>query len=72
MTVKVVIAEGKISAVTVVANQETPSIAAAALENIPNAIVAANNATVDAVTGATLTSGRIMNAVAQCLEAAAK
>ena len=36
------------------------------------AIVAANNPSVDAVTGATLTSNRIMNAAAQCLEAAAK
>jgi len=72
MTVKVTVAEGKIASVVVVSNQETPSIAAGALDSIPAAIVAANNATVDAVTGATLTSNRIMNAVAQCLEAAAK
>ena len=46
--------------------------AAPAFEPVTAAIVANNDATVDAVAGATLTSNRIMNAVAQCLEAAAK
>ena len=72
MTVKTVIAGGKIAAVEVVENHETPSIAAAAIEKIPAAIVAGNTVEVDAVAGATLTSGRIMKAVAECLSAAAK
>lgn len=72
MTVKTVISEGRIAAVEVVENAETQAIAAGALESIPAKIVEANNATVDAVAGATMTSGRIMKAVAACLEAAAK
>jgi len=56
----------------VVENHETPSIAAAAMEKVPAAIVAGNTVEVDAVAGATLTSGRIMKAVAECLGAAAK
>jgi fumarate reductase flavoprotein subunit len=72
MTVKTVIAGGKIAAVEVVENHETPSIAAAAIEKVPAAIVAGNTATVDAVAGATLTSTRIMKAVVECLTAAAK
>ena len=72
MVVKVVIVDGKIAAVTVASHNETPSIAAAALEAIPAAIVNNNTATVDVVAGATMTSERIMNAVALCLEQAAQ
>ena len=72
MTVKVVIASGKIASVEVVENNETPAIAAPAIEAVTAAIVAANDVTVDAIAGATLTSNRIMNAAAQCLEAAAQ
>ena len=72
MTVKVVVAEGKIASVEIVSHQETEGIAKAAFETVPAAIVANNDATVDTVAGATLTSNRIMNAVAQCLESAAK
>lgn len=72
MTVKVVVAEGKIASVEIVSHQETEGIAKAAFETVPAAIVANNDATVDTVAGATLTSNRIMNAVAQCLESAAQ
>jgi len=72
MTVKVVIASGKIASVEVVENNETPAIAAPAIEAVTAAIVANNDVTVDAVAGATLTSNRIMNAAAQCLETAAQ
>ena len=72
MTVKVVVTEGKIASVEIVSHQETEGIAKAAFETVPAAIVANNDATVDTVAGATLTSNRIMNAVAQCLESAAK
>lgn len=72
MTVKTVIADGKIASVDVVENHETQAIAGGALESIPARIVEANNATVDGVSGASLTSGRIMKAVAECLNQAAK
>lgn len=72
MTVKTTIEGGKIAKVEVTENHETQAIAGGALESIPAKIVEANNPTVDAVAGATLTSGRIMKAVAECLNAAAK
>ena len=72
MTVKTTIAGGVIAAVEVVENHETPTIAAAAMEQVPSAIVAGNTVEVDGVTGATMTSTRIMKAVAACLEQAAK
>ncbi|MED9821228.1 MAG: FAD-dependent oxidoreductase [Christensenellales bacterium] len=72
MTVKTTIEGGKIAKVEVTENHETQAIAGGALESIPAKIVETNNPTVDAVAGATLTSGRIMKAVAECLNAAAK
>ena len=63
ITVEVAMDGDTITAVTVVSNSETPSIAAAALEQIPEAIVAANSADVDIVAGATFTSNGIINAV---------
>lgn len=72
MTVKTTIEGGKIAKVEVTENHETQAIAGGALESVPAKIVEANNPTVDAVAGATLTSGRIMKAVAECLNAAAK
>lgn len=70
MTVEVEIAGGSISKVTVVSNNETETIAADALEKIPTAIVEGNTPNVDAITGATLTSNRIMEAVKNCLDQA--
>ena len=72
MTVKTVVADGKIASVEVVENNETQGIAAPAIEAVTAAIVANNDATVDTMAGATLTSNRIMSAVALCLEEAAK
>lgn len=72
MTVKTTVKDGKIAAVEVVSENETPSIAAAALDSIPGAIVSGNTCDVDAVSGATLTSNRIMDAVALCLTQAAE
>jgi len=71
MTVKTTVKDGKIAAVEVVSNNETPSIAGPAMESVPQAIVDGNTCDVDAVSGATLTSNRIMDAVALCLEQAA-
>ncbi len=72
MTVKTTVKDGKISAVEIVSNNETQSIAAPAMESVPQAIVSENTCDVDVVAGATLTSNRIMDAVALCLEQAAK
>lgn len=71
MTVKTTITDGKIANVEVVEQAETESIAGAALEQVPAKIVEANNCDVNVVSGATLTSGRIMDAVANCLTQAA-
>ncbi len=71
MTVKVTVAEGKIANVEIVENHETQNVAGAALESVPSKIVENNSCDVDVVAGATLTSGRIMDAVAACLTQAA-
>ena len=70
--VAVTVSETAIEKVEVVAQNETPGISDPAIAEVPAAIVAGNTATVDAVAGATLTSTRIMKAVAECLTAAAK
>ncbi len=70
MTVRVVVDGGTISEVAVVSNQETENIAAPAIEKVPASIVEQNSPDVDGVTGATLTSGRIMEAVKKCLDQA--
>lgn len=72
LTVKTTVAEGKIANVEIVEQHETEAVAQGALDNIPTTIVAENSVDVDAYTGATLTSGRIMDAVAECLKQAAK
>ena len=70
ITVSVTMDGDKIAAVEVVSNSETPEIAGAALEQIPAAIVAANSADVDIVSGETYTSNGIINAVKNALESA--
>lgn len=70
MTVQVVVTDGRISEVNVISNHETENIAGPALERVPAAIVEQNSPNVDGVTGATLTSGRIMEAVKECLDQA--
>ncbi|MEG1862801.1 MAG: FAD-binding protein [Oscillospiraceae bacterium] len=72
MTVKTTIKGGKITDVKVASHMETESIAAGALEKVPGKIVETNNCDVDTVAGATLTSNRIMDAVALCLTEASK
>ena len=70
MTVKVTITDGKIADVEILEQHETESIAKGALESLPKAIVEANSVNVDAYSSATLTSNRIKEAVAACLEQA--
>lgn len=70
LTLEVVIAGGKIAQVNVIENHETPTIGGKALETLPALIVEKNSIGVDAVSGATLTSMRIAEAVKACLEQA--
>ena len=72
LTVKVVIAGGKIASVEVVSHTETEAIAAAPIASVPAAIVANNTVAVDTVAGATVTSNAIIDAVVKCLEQAAE
>ena len=71
LTVKVVIAGGKIASVEVVSHTETQAIAAAPIASVPAAIVNGNTVDVDTVAGATVTSNAIIDAVVKCLEQAA-
>ena len=62
---------GKITSVTVGDNSETQGIGSKAIEQLPEAIVAANGTEgLDAVSGATITSKAIFTAVDDCLEQA--
>lgn len=71
LTVSVTIAGGRLAAVDVVDSHETPSIGGKALETLPDEMVAGNSPDVEAVSGATLTTNRLRDAVVKCLEQAA-
>ena len=69
--VTVTVRGGKVAEVTVGDNSETQGIGSKAIEQLPDAIVAANGTEgVDAVSGATVTSKAIFTAVEDCLEQA--
>ena len=72
MIVKTTITDGKIANVEIVEQKETESIAKPALESIPTSIVEKNSVDLDTISGATLTSNRIMDAVADSLKQASK
>jgi uncharacterized protein with FMN-binding domain len=61
---------GRIADVKIVSHMETPGISDKALETIPRAIVAAQSAKVDVVTGATITSRAIISAAEAALRKA--
>ena len=64
----VTVKDGKVAEVTVGENSETQGIGSNAIEQLPEAIVAANGtAGVDAVSGATVTSKAIFSAVDEAL-----
>ncbi|MCI9264349.1 MAG: FAD-binding protein [Oscillospiraceae bacterium] len=65
--VKVTMKDGKIAKVEVLENKETPGIGTKAIDAIPDAIVKANSVEVDNVSGATITSKAIKEAVADAL-----
>ncbi|MGN0775651.1 MAG: FAD-dependent oxidoreductase [Candidatus Ventricola sp.] len=64
ITVSVTVSSDAITAVEILAQQETVGIADAALEQIPERIVASQSLGVDSVSGATFTSKGIVDAVA--------
>ena len=71
ITVFVTLAEGRIAAVDVAENTETPArLSQAAIAVIPQAIVDAQTVNVDTVTGATISSMALISATTEALEAA--
>ena len=69
--VTVTVSGGKIASVEIGDNNETAGIGSQAIDALPAAIVAANGADVDAISGATMTSDAIIAGVQECLEQAA-
>lgn len=65
--VKVIFSPDAITAVKIARHSETPGIAAKALKQMPERILAAQTDKVDTVSGATLTSRAIRRAAAQCI-----
>lgn len=65
--VKVTFSPDAITAVKIVRHSETPGIAAKALKQMPERILAAQTDKVDTVSGATLSSHAIRRAAAQCI-----
>ncbi len=70
--VTVVIEDGTIADVSIGDNEETPDKGGVAISQLPDEIVKAQSYNVDAVTGATVTSDGIKDAVARCLEKASE
>lgn len=71
VTVEITIQDGHIAGVAAEGPNETPGIGSKALAELPGKIVATNGVeNVDAIAGATLTSNAVLNAAAECLEAA--
>lgn len=65
--VDVTVDEDSIKSVTVVSHHEDEEAAKAALETLPKAILEAQSADVDAISGATMTSDAIVSAVMNAL-----
>lgn len=70
VTVAVTVSTDKIESVKIVKHSETPGIGTLAVDKLPSAIVAAQTAGVDGVTGATVTSDAVKKAVAAALKKA--
>lgn len=65
--VEVTFSANAIDSVSVIKHDETPSIAASALDLLPLSIVDGQTLNVDGIAGATFTSNAILNAVANCV-----
>lgn len=72
LKVSVVVDETSIKEVTILEHLETEGLADPALEKVPTAIVSEQSLSVDTVTGATVTSNAIIDAVKSALESAKK
>lgn len=70
--VTVMIENGNITSISVGNNEETPDKGGVAIAQIPGEMVVAQSYDVDGVTGATITSTGIKDAVAKCLEKASE
>ncbi|MPW25633.1 flavocytochrome c [Alkalibaculum sp. M08DMB] len=70
MKVKVTLSETAITAIEVVSHSETPGVSDEAIKEIPVKIVNDQNIGVDTISGATLTSSAIINAVTTAIEEA--
>lgn len=70
INVTVTVKGGKISEVKLNSQQETKGISDPAIEKLPKAIVGANGTAVEVISGATLTSQGIIDAVNKALESA--
>jgi len=68
LKVEVKVANGKISAVSVTSHKETEGIGTAAIDQIPAKIIEKQSTEVDAISGATITSVAILEAVAGALD----
>ena len=67
LTVKVTVVDGKMTAIEVIAHNETPGISDAAIAEMPARILEAQSVDIDGVSGATRTSDGIKAAVADAL-----
>lgn len=72
MKVEVTVEKGKISAIKVVEHKETPGLSDPILEKIPQEIIKAQSTEVSAISGATVTSNAIMQAVQDAIKDAQK
>lgn len=70
IVVKVAYADGTISGVEVLAQNETPEFGGAALEELPDMVVAANSADIDGIAGCTVTSKAFFAAVKDAISKA--
>ena len=70
MKVEVTVKDGKISQVKVLEDDSTPEFSSSVVETLPKAIVDAGTADVDVVSGATLSSNSLKQAVEEALEKA--
>ncbi|MFA5576877.1 MAG: FMN-binding protein [Tissierellaceae bacterium] len=70
ITVSVEVKDGKIASVDILSHDETDGISDPAREQVPASIVEKNSTEVDTVSGATLTSEGIIEAVNEALEKA--
>ncbi len=66
--VTVEIIDGKIDSIMIGNNKETPDKGGIAIEQLPDEIIQSQSIEVDAISGATVTSNGIKDAVARCLE----